>query len=147
MTELRYDEYLDELREQLEFRDVPVAAVVEIVREVESHTAESGEDPTIAFGPPSEYANNFAPRWRMARFWALIVSSVILASGGAYVLISGLFGLQSSTVTLWGLPPWSRITLGAVGIAGFFVLVLVSGARSKRRSSSWRVPADKIFPS
>lgn len=139
MTESCYEKYADELREVLEIRDVPLEAVEQIVREVESHTAESGEDPVVAFGPPNEYANNFAPRSRMAWFWALLVSSVVLASGGAYVLISGIFGLQSSSATLLGLPPWARVIIGALGIAGFFVFVLVATARSKRRSLLWRV--------
>ena len=142
MTESRYEEYSEELREELEFRDVPVEAVDQIVREVESHAVESGEDPVFSFGRPGEYANNFAPESRMAGFWALIVSSVILASGGAYVLISGLFGLQSPSTTLWGLAPWARITLGALGIAGFCALVLAAAARSRRRSSSWRIKTD-----
>ncbi|GAA1887467.1 hypothetical protein GCM10009715_36910 [Paeniglutamicibacter psychrophenolicus] len=138
MTEPRDEEYSDELREALEFRDVPVEAIEQIVREVESHVVDSGEDPVIAFGPPSEYAINFAPRSRMTWFWALIVSSVILASGGAYILISGIFGLLSSA-TLWGLPAWGLIVLGMLGIAAFCMLVLAATARSKRRSSSWRI--------
>lgn len=143
MTESRYEEYAEELREVLEFRDVPVEAVEQIVREVESHVVDSGEDPVIAFGPPNEYANNFAPRSRMVWFWALVVSSVVLASGGTYVLISGIFGLLSSSATLWGLPPWSRTILGALGITAFATLVLVAGARSKCRSSSWRIQPGK----
>lgn len=139
MTESRYEQYSEELREVLEFRDIPVDAIEQIVREVESHVVESGEDPLIAFGSPHEYANNFAPRSRMAWFWALIVSSVVLASGGAYILISGIFGLLSSSSTLWGLPPWARIVIGAWGIAAFCALVLVAGVRSRRRSSSWRI--------
>ena len=115
----------------LEFRDVPVEAVEQIVRKVESQTVESGEDPVIAFGLPSVYADNFAPRSRAAWFWALIVSSALLASGGAYVLISGIFGLLSSSATLWGLPAWGRIILGTLGIAAFCVLVVVATARSK----------------
>ena len=120
----------------LEFRDVPVEAVEQIVRKVESQTVESGEDPVIAFGLPSVYADNVAPRSRAAWFWALIVSSALLASGGAYVLISGIFGLLSSSATLWGLPAWGRIILGTLGIAAFCVLVLVATARSKRRAST-----------
>lgn len=143
MTESPYGQYSDELREVLEFRDIPGEAIEQIVREVESHVAESGEDPLIEFGSPDEYANNFAPRSRMAGFWALIVSSVVLASGGAYVLISGIFGLLSSSATLWGLPPWARIVIGALGITAFFTLVLVAGVRSRRRSSSWRIQTGK----
>ena len=141
MTEQPDAEYFEDLRDTLEFRGVPDEAVTQIVREVESHVAESGEDPAVAFGQPGDYADNFAPRSRLVRFWALLISSVVLAGGGAYVLISGVLGLLSPSATLWGLPPWFRIILGAAGIAAFFALLLVAGARSKRSASSWRIPA------
>lgn len=79
----------------------------------------------------------------MVWFWALIVSSAILTTGGSYVLISGIIDLQSSPATLWGLLPWTRVILGALGIIAFFTLVLVAGARSKRRSSSWRIQSTR----
>ncbi|WAP51773.1 hypothetical protein OL239_18920 [Arthrobacter sp. ATA002] len=143
MTEQPYAEYSHDLRDALEFRGVPAEAATQIVREVESHTAESGEDPVAAFGQPGDYADNFAPRSRLVRFWALVISSVVLAGGGAYVLISGVFGLLSPSSTLWGLPPWVRVILGAAGIAAFVVLVLMAGARSKRSASSWRAEAGR----
>ncbi|WP_341395350.1 hypothetical protein [Arthrobacter sp. G119Y2] len=141
MTEQPYAEYSEDLRDALEFRGVPDEAVTQIVREVESHVAESGEDPAMAFGQPGDYAGNFAPRSRLVRFRALLISSVILAGGGAYVLISGVFGLLSPSATLWGLPPWARIVLGAAGITAFFALLLVAGARSRRSASTWRLPS------
>jgi hypothetical protein len=134
MTEVR--EYAAELTEILELRGVPEDAIAQIVREVESHALESGEDPVAEFGTPGDYANNFVPRSRMIRFWTLSISSVVLASGGAYVLISGVFGLLSSEVVLWSLPPWTRIVIGAAGIVAFISLLLIVGARSKRRSRS-----------
>jgi hypothetical protein len=141
MTEQPYAEYSEDLRDALELRGVPDEAVTQIVREVESHVAESGEDPAVAFGQPRDYADNFAPRSRLVHFWALVISSVMLAGGGAYVLISGVFGLLLSSATLWGMPPWFRILLGVAGIGAFFALLLVAGARSKRSASSWRIPA------
>jgi len=139
MTEASPDDYATELTEILELRGVPTEAITQIVREVESHSVESGEDPFDEFGTPSDYANNFAPRSRLIWFWALLIPSVALAFGSAYVLISGVLGLQSSTVTLWGLPPWLRLALGAAGIVAWIVLLLVAGTRAKRRSRSWRI--------
>ncbi|MBT2549746.1 hypothetical protein [Arthrobacter sp. ISL-65] len=81
MPETPHEEYAAELTETLELRRVPTAAVTQIVREVQSHIADSGEDPTTVFGSPSEYADNFAPKFRMARLRMLIISSVILAAG------------------------------------------------------------------
>lgn len=139
MTETPQEEYAAELTEILELRGVPAAAAAQIVREVQSHIADSGEDPVAVFGTPSQYADNFTPKFRMTRLWMLIISSVILTAGGGYVLISGVFGLQSTAHELWGLPPWMRIAVGAVGIASFIALVLIVGARAKRRSLSWHI--------
>ena len=139
MTEAARHEYAAELTEILELRGVPPEAITQIVREVDSHSVESGEDPVGEFGTPSDYVNNFAPRSRLIWFWALLIPSVALAFGSAYVLISGVLGLQSSTVTLWGLPPWIRVALGVEGIVAWIVLLLIAGARAKRRSRSWRI--------
>ncbi|MFJ5696637.1 hypothetical protein [Arthrobacter sp. NPDC093139] len=138
MTETPQEEYAAELTEELELRGVPAAATTQIVREVQSPIADSGEDPTAVFGNPREYADNFAPN-RTAKLWMLIVSSVILAAGGGYLLISGVFGLQSPSHELWGLPAWMRVAMGAVGIASFIALVLLAGGRAKRRSLSWHI--------
>ena len=129
MTRTPEEEYAAELTEILELRDVPAEAVTRIVREVQSHTVESGTDPNVEFGTPSEYADNFAPKSRMAKFWILVISSVILAFGGTSVLISGAFGLQSAAHELWGLSPWTRITIGAACIASFIALVLIAEVR------------------
>ncbi|GAA1029494.1 hypothetical protein GCM10009557_18170 [Virgisporangium ochraceum] len=51
---------LDTYRQQLVFalrvNDVPAARIGEAVAEVESHVADTGEDPVTAFGQPAEYA-------------------------------------------------------------------------------------------
>ena len=104
MTSTPEEEYAAELTEILELRDVPADAVTRIVREVQSHTAGSGTDPNLEFGPPSEYVDNFAPKSRMARFWILVISSVVLAFGGTSVLISGAFGLQSPATSCGACP-------------------------------------------
>jgi hypothetical protein len=139
MTRTPDEEYAADLREILELRDVPAEAADQIVREVQSHLAESGEDAVAAFGTPREYADNFAPKSRMASFGTLVFSSVLLASGGTLILISGVFALQAPDHHLWGLPPWVRIFIGAAGIASFVVLVLIAGAHAKRRSLAWHI--------
>lgn len=139
MTSTPGEEYAEELREILELRDVPAEVVSQIVREVQSHVAESGEDPAAAFGTAGEYADNFAPRSRMTRFWLLTVSSVLLAFGGTYVLINGVFALLGAGHDLLALSPWISVALGAAGIASFIALILIASARSKRRSHTWRM--------
>jgi hypothetical protein len=81
-------------------RHVPGDRIGEIVAEVESHVADTGEDPVAAFGLPKEYAASVAPAPHGARavFWALtlsgaavgwlIATSVVdLVRGDASVLI------------------------------------------------------------
>ncbi|WP_104198829.1 hypothetical protein [Cryobacterium sp. Y29] len=75
MTQGALKKYSAELTEILELRGVPEEAITQIVREVESHAAEFSEDPVSEFGTSSEYADNFAPKFGMIRWWALIVSS------------------------------------------------------------------------
>ena len=139
MNETAIEDYATELTEILELRDVPGEAAARIVSGVESRITESGEDPVSVFGTPRDYADNFAPRSLMARFWVLVIASVVLASGGTLVLISGVFGLQSPAHELWGLAPWTRIAIGAAGIASFIALVLTAGACSRRRSRRWNI--------
>lgn len=73
----------------------------------------------------------------------LISASVIQGIGGAYVLVSGVFGPLTSSATLWGMPPWTKTILGAWGSTAFSTLCLVAGAWSRRRSSSWRIQTGK----
>ena len=45
-----------ELVQALRLHDVPPERIGEIVAEVESHVADTGEDPREAFGPARDYA-------------------------------------------------------------------------------------------
>ncbi|HEX8488216.1 MAG TPA: hypothetical protein VF642_06720 [Propionibacteriaceae bacterium] len=139
MTEPTAEQYADELSEELELRDVPVEAVQSIVAEVLSHSADSGEDPYEAFGAPRDYADAYAPRSRLHRFWWLIAAVVLLSVSGASLLISGIFGLLDPGRGLWGLSPWVRVALGAVGIAAFVGIVITLAVRGRRPASSWRL--------
>jgi hypothetical protein len=104
-THHEHAEYTAELAEALDMRDVPADAVAQIVREVESHLAESGEDPVEAFGPAARYADQFAPPSRERGLLGLAVAAALLGFCGAFLIISGVFGLLDDTAQLWGLPP------------------------------------------
>jgi len=52
--------YLERLAERLQRYGVETAQIGEIIAEVESHLAESGEDAVEAFGPPEAYAEHRA---------------------------------------------------------------------------------------
>ena len=52
--------YRDELQIALRLHDISGARVGEVLAEVETHVAETGEDPVEAFGSPREYAAEVA---------------------------------------------------------------------------------------
>ena len=65
--------WCDDLLLRLRMRDVPGARIGEVLAEVQSHVAETGEHPREAFGAPKEYADQVAdalgaprPGWRAA---------------------------------------------------------------------------------
>lgn len=134
------DNYGIELAEELELRDVPPQVVERIVREVSSHTADSGEDPLKSFGPPSRYADEFAPRSGPRRMLVpLAFLAAALGAGGGLMLLSGLFGFMGSSAELWGLVPSTRLTVGILLLASFVALVTGLAIRSRKRSASWKL--------
>jgi hypothetical protein len=59
--------YRRELVQALRLHDVPPERIGEIVAEVESHVADTGEDPREAFGPARDHAaGSSGPRSRGA---------------------------------------------------------------------------------
>lgn len=137
MTADQHEEYLTALAEELEVRDVPLGAVEQIVREVRSHLAESGEDPVSAFGPAKRYADGFAPRARSHEMVVAAVVSALLGAGGAFFALSGAFGLIDGSARLWGLPPWARLALGGLLLGAGVVMLVGMTIRSRRRAAAW----------
>ena len=139
MSKSTHEQYASDLAEALDVRDVPAEAARQIVREVESHLAESGEDPVEAFGPVSRYADQFAPRSRERELVRFAVVAAVLGFCGAFLIISGVFGLLDETATLWDLPPWVRLGAGIALVLTFVGLVVGIGLRSRRRAAAWRL--------
>ncbi len=104
------DTYRRDLILALRVRDVPGDRIGEIVAEVESHVADTGEDPHEAFGPAREYA---ATTTGLARSrWGWTDLAVAVAAGAAgWLLAGGLLGLVSGT-SLGPLRPWAAVALG-----------------------------------
>lgn len=59
---MNVESYLSELAASLQMRGADSARTSEAVAEVESHLAESDEDPMETFGPPDEYAEQLLLR-------------------------------------------------------------------------------------
>lgn len=140
MSSGQLDDYGDQLTDELELRDVPIDAIERIVREVRSHTAESGEDPMDSFGTPQQYADHFAPRtWTRRALWWIVALAGLLGAGAGFLILSGIFGLLDSSAQLWGLPPGVRLGGGVLCLAGFIGLLVWMAVGSRRRSATWRV--------
>ena len=112
--------YTQDLLSALRLRDVPSDRIGEVLAEVESHVAETGESPYDAFGTPQEYAAAVSPKidpwspalWAQAAVggltgWALAVSVMSLISGddAPFGLPAGL--LLVVALGLGGLMVWA----------------------------------------
>jgi len=125
------DTYQQRLILALRLKDVPGERIGEIVAEVESHVAETGEDPNDAFGSPREYAASLDAEHRPPPRWFTAVSVTCSAVAG-WLLTQGLLGLLLGQTYL-GASGWVWIAAGLViGVPG--------GLSVWRRSSRVRDP-------
>lgn len=114
--------YTRDLTLWLQMRDVDGARIGQIVAEVESHVAESGEPPEQAFGPPKAYAAQFGEvpgRWR----WnpRTVVTTLAAALGG-WFLADGFFHLLVGR-DYSGVPAWLVMLGGAALLLVVFLVV------------------------
>ena len=117
--------YTDDLALELRLLDVPGVRIGEILAEVESHVAETGEDPLDAFGPVKEYARERADSQAdqsgnlisrlFAGHWLMAAGSFLFTGVATLFLLTGVFALISDQVSApFGLPPWSAIIIALV---------------------------------
>ncbi|ASU79998.1 hypothetical protein CDG81_18960 [Actinopolyspora erythraea] len=87
MTAESSEKYRDELTFALRMREVPGKRVGDVLAEVDTHVAETGQDPVEAFGTPWEYAARVAeelgtavghPRRAVLRPGVLLVAALAL---------------------------------------------------------------------
>jgi HAAS domain-containing protein len=100
--------YLEELRQRLSFRGASRKQVKDIVAEVRSHLADSGEDPVDAFGKPDEYAESVLRgyRWPTARVLAMLLltvpgGSIVVRSVNAWRNGEGVVPVQTDEFVFW----------------------------------------------
>ncbi|MGW4472947.1 HAAS signaling domain-containing protein [Nonomuraea sp. NPDC004354] len=113
--------YREDLTLALRLRDISGARVGEVLAEVEAHVAETGEDPTTAFGTPKEYAATIAAQLdtRSGRPTALQKTVGGLATGAlAYVGVT----LLLRSLTPEG-PAVSFTTANVVAAIAFLALM------------------------
>lgn len=128
-------EYTHQLALALRMRHVPGAAIGDAVAQVESHVADTGEDPVEAFGPAGAYAASVAatvdrpaPALRVVRLALLALAGALLG----IVLALGVAGSLRGEPVLGGIPPVVAVVLGGLGIVGVLVVVSVASVRRMR---------------
>ncbi len=131
--------YTEELLLALRLRDLPGPQIAEALAEVQSHVAETGEDPREAFGPPRAYAQEVAaalgapkaPRavWRGVLTW----STAAYGLGGvvgAWLTVNGVLALAAGRQSALGLWPWVSLLLG---LAVLIALTVSLGHLARRQ--------------
>jgi hypothetical protein len=129
MTDGLTSSYETRLVLALRHHDVPGTRIGEVLAEVQSHLAESGESVTEAFGSPEDYAARVASsageRVPPASP-ALLVAAVLLPAGGSAALAEGVYrlGARGRADLGWlAAPPLALIAAGAVLLACATLLV------------------------
>lgn len=149
------ERYRQQLLLALRLRDVPGPRIAEALAEVDSHVAETGEDPREAFGRPQAYADQLCravgqhPRrgtWVTGWLsWGNIAIAVIAAVGGGF-FASGLLALGAGDEGIRGLPALSCLALGLVLLGGLATWLAASARRNADRVVDPRTGADMVGP-
>jgi hypothetical protein len=130
----------DDLLLALRLRDVPGARIGEVLAEVQSHVAETGEDPRVAFGQPRAYADEVADALGMPRrgLGSVLRSvdagdlAVAVTCGlASFLLADGLWSLGAGERGVFGLPAW-LVTVVALLVIGGTAARTVAAARRSR---------------
>ncbi|NYF98534.1 HAAS signaling domain-containing protein [Janibacter cremeus] len=119
--EKRMANYRQSLISALLPKNMPGDRIGQIVAEVESHVAETGEDPAEAFGSPRDYAADLTTERRSEPWWHTALITVLAGIAGAFVALGGLSVLLG--VDYLNQPGWLWLTMGLfIGVpAGVWV--------------------------
>jgi hypothetical protein len=133
------DAYRQQLLLALRLRGVAGARIAEVLAEVDSHVAETGEDPREAFGAPKNYARTLVAELQPERApglrgWVASVRGAevliaALAFVGAWLAAEGLFALAAGRPGVLGLPGAVALTIAVALLAALALLL----ARTSRR--------------
>ena len=148
--------YRNDLLLALRLGEVPGPRIAEALAEVDSHVAETREDPRTAFGPPQEYAAELlavlapgrTPGWRgwLGSLRASDLLGALVAAVGGWSLADGLFALASGTSSSLGLPAAVAAAVGLVLLAGLALVIVRSARGGDDRVLDPRTGADMAPP-
>jgi hypothetical protein len=140
--------WCDDLVLALRLRDVPGARIGEVLAEVQSHLAETGEDPRQAFGTPKDYARDVAGAVGVSPSPRLgsrgdVVHTVVLGLGG-FLLADGLWSLGAGDTAAFGLPAWVVVAVSTLLLVGTALRVASATRRDADRVIDPRTGADMV---
>jgi len=119
--------WCEDLLLALRVRDVPGTCIGEVLAEVQSHVAETGESPREAFGTPREYADQVAGalgitpvglrgQLRKVRGGDVVLTVVLGLS--TFLLADALWSLGAGERSVLGLPTWAAVAIGVLLLTG-----------------------------
>lgn len=114
------EKYQRSLLVELHRRDVPGQRIGDVLAEVDSHVAETGETPDDAFGPPKQYADTIAGQ-RLQRGNRTLRIILLAVSGAAtgFLLATAIAGLVAGE-SRYGVPSWLPLVIGVL-LAGLTI--------------------------
>jgi len=141
--------YRDQLVLALRAQEVSGDRVGEVLAEVETHVAETGEDPQEAFGPPRDYANHVVAQLgpatgkpHAARHAAGALATGALTYLGVSLLLETLFTNASAVVvTAADAVSWPVILVALV--TG--TVLLLRAAATPRRDKTYGIASGGAF--
>lgn len=132
------DVYQSQLLIAMHEHRLPGDRIAEALAEVDSHIADTGEDPRDAFGEPEAYARRMSEVlgghqepgwfWRLRWTWQDGVISVVVGVATA-VAAGGLSGLAAGRDGLLGLPALPSVIAGFVVLTALLVRMVVGVGR------------------
>lgn len=120
MTPTSTEKYIDNLILALQLRGVPGEKIGQVVAEVEAHVAESGEDPSDAFGKPRDYARTWARNTSHPVHWSEWVRGALgiaACAAGGWLLGIGVIRTFTGEMVL-GQHALLAVVIGVVLLAG-----------------------------
>lgn len=105
-------DYRQSLILALRLKDAPGDRIGEIVAEVESHVADTGEDPAEAFGSPRAYAALVTAEQRREPWWRIALAAVPAGIAGWFIAQGALALLLSEDYL--GQTGWLWLALGLI---------------------------------
>lgn len=129
--ETKVADYRQSLILALRLKDVPGDRIGQIVAEVESHVADTGEDPVEAFGSPRVYAARVTTGQRREPWWRIALAALPAGIAGWFIAQGALALLLSEDYL--GQTGWLWLALG-------FIIGIPAAVSVQRRSTRVRDP-------